>query len=146
MRPERALGRQWLVLEHIETGASEASGSERLDQRRFVDDRLRVRLAAGRAVDAPVVFMVGLPCSGTSLLARRLAANVVLNLYRSNDELLVTISDDGRGIRAEDMDKAESLGLVGMRERVWAMGGEITIAGDEPPGTRPGAAGLRGVP
>jgi len=64
------------------------------------------------------------------------AANVVLNLYRSNDELLVTISDDGRGIRAEDMDKAESLGLVGMRERVWAMGGEITIAGDEPPGTR----------
>jgi len=43
--------------------------------RRFVDDRLRVRLAAGRAVDAPVVFMVGLPCSGTSLLARRLAAD-----------------------------------------------------------------------
>jgi PAS domain S-box-containing protein len=64
------------------------------------------------------------------------ATNVVLNLYRSNDELLVTISDDGRGIRAEDMDKAESLGLVGMRERVWGIGGEITIAGDEPPGTR----------
>jgi len=64
------------------------------------------------------------------------AKNVVLNLYRSNSDLLVTISDDGRGIRAEDMDKAESLGLVGMRERVWAMRGEITIASDEPPGTR----------
>lgn len=64
------------------------------------------------------------------------ANNVLLNLYRTNGELLVTIQDDGRGIRAEDMEKAQSLGLVGMRERVWAMHGDITIAGDEPPGTR----------
>jgi signal transduction histidine kinase len=34
------------------------------------------------------------------------------------------------------MEKAESLGLIGMRERVWAMNGEITITSDEPPGTR----------
>lgn len=64
------------------------------------------------------------------------AQNVLLNLYRTDGELLVTIQDDGRGISAEDMEKAESLGLVGMRERVWAMHGDITIAGDEPPGTR----------
>jgi len=64
------------------------------------------------------------------------ATNVLLNLYRTDGELLVTIRDDGRGIRAEDMDKAESLGLVGMRERVWAMQGEISISSDEPPGTR----------
>jgi signal transduction histidine kinase len=60
----------------------------------------------------------------------------VLHLVRTNGDLLVTIRDDGRGIRAEDMEKAESLGLVGMRERVWAMQGEITISADEPPGTR----------
>lgn len=64
------------------------------------------------------------------------AQNVLLNLSRLDSELLVTIQDDGRGIRAEDMEKAQSLGLVGMRERVWAMHGDITIAGDEPPGTR----------
>ena len=64
------------------------------------------------------------------------ATSVVLHLHRLNGDLLVTIRDDGRGIRAEDMDKAESLGLVGMRERVWGMHGEITIASDEPPGTR----------
>jgi signal transduction histidine kinase len=34
------------------------------------------------------------------------------------------------------MEKAQSLGLVGMRERVWAMDGDITISSDEPPGTR----------
>jgi len=72
----------------------------------------------------------------TNIARHANASNVALNLYRSDGELLVTIQDDGRGIRAEDMEKAASLGLVGMRERVWAMNGEITIASDEPPGTR----------
>ena len=64
------------------------------------------------------------------------AQHVCVNLYRTNGDLLLTIQDDGRGIRAQDMGKAESLGLIGMRERVWAMQGDITIGADEPPGTR----------
>jgi PAS domain S-box-containing protein len=64
------------------------------------------------------------------------ARNVAMNLYRIDSHLLITIRDDGRGIRPEDMEKAESLGLIGMRERVWAMHGEITVTGDDPPGTR----------
>jgi PAS domain S-box-containing protein len=64
------------------------------------------------------------------------AANVTITLYRINGELLLTVRDDGRGIAAGDMEKAQSLGLVGMRERVWAMDGHITISADEPPGTR----------
>ncbi|CAN7495258.1 ATP-binding protein [Massilia sp. LjRoot122] len=64
------------------------------------------------------------------------ATRVVLKLDRTDGELLLTIRDDGRGIRAEDMEKKESLGLVGMRERVWAMDGEITISIDAEAGTR----------
>ena len=64
------------------------------------------------------------------------ATQVTMNLYRINSELLITIHDNGRGIREEDMEKAESLGLVGMRERVWGLRGEITISADEAPGTR----------
>jgi PAS domain S-box-containing protein len=64
------------------------------------------------------------------------ATRVLLNLDRINGELLITIRDDGRGIRAEDMEKKESLGLVGMRERVWAMSGEISVGSDELDGTR----------
>jgi signal transduction histidine kinase len=59
-----------------------------------------------------------------------------MNLYRLNGDLLITIRDDGRGIQPEDMEKAESLGLIGMRERVWAMNGEINITAEELPGTR----------
>ncbi|PWF44672.1 PAS domain-containing sensor histidine kinase [Massilia glaciei] len=64
------------------------------------------------------------------------ASNVTMNLYRINGQLLITIRDDGRGIEVADMEKAESLGLIGMRERVWAMHGEITVSADDPPGTR----------
>lgn len=64
------------------------------------------------------------------------ATHVTLTLYRSDHELLVTIRDDGRGIADTDMEKAESLGLVGMRERVWALKGEISIGADNGVGTR----------
>jgi PAS domain S-box-containing protein len=72
----------------------------------------------------------------TNIARHAQASSVTMNLFRSNSDLLITIRDDGRGIGPEDMEKAESLGLIGMRERVWAMRGEITIGSDEPPGTR----------
>ncbi|MFC5512316.1 PAS domain-containing sensor histidine kinase [Massilia jejuensis] len=72
----------------------------------------------------------------TNIARHAHATEVTMNLYRINSELLITIRDDGRGISEEDMEKAESLGLIGMRERVWGLKGEITISADEGPGTR----------
>ena len=72
----------------------------------------------------------------TNIARHAQAQNVALNLYRLDGELLVTIRDDGRGISPADMEKAGSLGLVGMRERVWGMQGEMVVSSDEPPGTR----------
>lgn len=72
----------------------------------------------------------------TNIARHANATSVTMYLYRIDGQLLVSIRDDGRGIEAADMDKAQSLGLIGMRERVWGMQGEITVSGDEPPGTR----------
>jgi hypothetical protein len=72
----------------------------------------------------------------TNIARHAEASSVVLTLDRSDHELLVTIRDDGCGIRSEDLEKVESLGLLGMRERVWALHGEISVSADEPPGTR----------
>ena len=72
----------------------------------------------------------------TNIARHAAASTVTITLYRINGEVLLTVRDDGRGIAAEDMEKAQSLGLVGMRERVWAIDGDITISSDEPPGTR----------
>ncbi|HEU4776880.1 MAG TPA: PAS domain-containing sensor histidine kinase [Telluria sp.] len=64
------------------------------------------------------------------------ASSVTMYLYRIDSQLLISIRDNGRGITTSDMEKAQSLGLIGMRERVWGMRGEISISSDEPPGTR----------
>jgi signal transduction histidine kinase len=58
------------------------------------------------------------------------AHSVQLLLRRSGRSLHLTIQDDGRGIAEQDMDKAESFGLIGMRERVWALHGDISIVSD----------------
>ncbi|MEJ7806125.1 MAG: ATP-binding protein, partial [Telluria sp.] len=72
----------------------------------------------------------------TNIARHAAATNVTLVLYRIDSQLLISIRDDGRGIRPADLDKAQSLGLIGMRERVWGMQGEITVSADDPPGTR----------
>ena len=42
-------------------------------------------------------------------------------------ELRLEISDNGRGIRPDEIGHRESFGLLGMRERAAAWGGEVAI-------------------
>ncbi|GJJ04971.1 hypothetical protein RugamoR64_55090 [Duganella rhizosphaerae] len=66
----------------------------------------------------------------TNITRHAEARNVLLSLYRTDGLLQITIHDDGRGIAEKDMDKASSFGLIGMRERVWALHGDISIVSD----------------
>ena len=66
----------------------------------------------------------------TNITRHAEARKVALSLYRKDGALHITIHDDGRGIAEKDMDKASSFGLIGMRERVWALHGDIAIASD----------------
>jgi PAS domain S-box-containing protein len=66
----------------------------------------------------------------TNITRHAEASKVILSLYRSDAMLQITIHDDGRGIAEQDMDKASSFGLIGMRERVWALHGDIAIVSD----------------
>lgn len=66
----------------------------------------------------------------TNITRHAEAHKVALSLYRKGEALHITIHDDGRGIAEKDMDKASSFGLIGMRERVWALHGDIVIASD----------------
>jgi PAS domain S-box-containing protein len=66
----------------------------------------------------------------TNITRHAEASKVVLSLYRSDSMLQITIHDDGHGIAEQDMDKASSFGLIGMRERVWALHGDIAIVND----------------
>src|SRR5471032_1251571 len=72
----------------------------------------------------------------TNIARHAQASNAWLRLRRDNGALRIAIEDDGRGISDSDMDKAASFGLIGMRERVWAIHGDIAIGSDGSSGTR----------
>jgi len=70
-------------------------------------------------------------------VARHAEAKVArVSLARRNGRVLLTVQDDGKGIRDSDMTVSKgSLGLLGIRERVQACGGELQIWGEAGTGT-----------
>ncbi len=59
--------------------------------------------------------------SGT--LARK---NVSISLERKNENFVLIINDDGKGFDVSE-DKPRSFGLLGMSERLQAIGGELKV-------------------
>jgi len=55
------------------------------------------------------------------------ASRVDITLARANGEIRLRVADDGRGFDPSEARKANSFGLVGLRERVHLVAGQITI-------------------
>jgi PAS domain S-box-containing protein len=72
----------------------------------------------------------------TNIARHAQARRAWVALFADNGELQVEIEDDGRGISAEDLAKARSLGLKGMRERIAYLGGSLDIGQAPRGGTR----------
>ncbi len=72
----------------------------------------------------------------TNIVRHAQASHVTVALHRLDSHLEISIHDDGRGIENSDMEKVTSFGLLGMRERVWALHGDINICGSDNDGTR----------
>lgn len=63
----------------------------------------------------------------TNVLRHAEAHTVQLQLQLLGDELELSISDDGKGFSPEREQQSSSYGLIGIRERVLMMGGQLTI-------------------
>jgi PAS domain S-box-containing protein len=69
-------------------------------------------------------------------VARHAGATLIgVQLLEDENEVTLSISDNGRGIKDNEMHKPFSFGLLGMKERVKALGGTITIQGIPGEGT-----------
>ena len=71
----------------------------------------------------------------TNILRHAGAANVSCMLKIKNDELIFTIKDDGIGFDISGIEKKQSLGLLGMKERTVMIGGKYEIISDPGKGT-----------
>ena len=71
----------------------------------------------------------------TNIVRHADAKKVRVSLTRRHDEVVLKVSDNGKGISAEHIDSAKSLGLIGIRERALTFGGDVTISGEQGAGT-----------
>jgi PAS domain S-box-containing protein len=71
----------------------------------------------------------------TNVIRHAQAKNVLVSLKRIGDRMIMEIGDDGRGIAKEEIEDPTSIGLTGMRERAFAVGGSLTITGVREKGT-----------
>jgi signal transduction histidine kinase len=71
----------------------------------------------------------------TNILRHAKATLVEVNLATVGRELILTVRDNGRGISEEEVIHAQSIGLIGMRERVAQVGGQVLFIGVPSRGT-----------
>jgi signal transduction histidine kinase len=65
----------------------------------------------------------------TNIIRHSKATHVDVRLAQIGNELVLTVRDNGRGISEKEIINARSIGLIGMRERVAQVGGEVFFFG-----------------
>jgi signal transduction histidine kinase len=63
------------------------------------------------------------------------ATEVYISLRVDEGQLSLEIKDNGRGITEDEITGTGSLGILGIRERALALGGDVNIAGESGKGT-----------
>jgi signal transduction histidine kinase len=71
----------------------------------------------------------------TNILRHAGATEIRLSLEYSSGKVILKVRDNGRGITTGELSSMQSLGVLGMRERLQAHGGELVIRGSPGQGT-----------
>lgn len=100
---------------------------------------LDCRLAADDTLDVPETIATPLyriaQESLNNVVKHAEARRVTVALAQENDRLVLSVTDDGKGIADVDRGKRKTYGLIGMRERIYALGGEFEVKPNVPSGT-----------
>jgi PAS domain S-box-containing protein len=64
------------------------------------------------------------------------ATRAEVRLERSEDRIVLTVADNGRGITRKQSEDGRAFGIIGMRERAHLWGGELSITGNRDEGTK----------
>ena len=71
----------------------------------------------------------------TNVARHARATSVEISMEQPDGDLILKVSDNGRGIKGNEIADTKSLGLLGMRERALVFGGQVEITGAEGRGT-----------
>jgi signal transduction histidine kinase len=71
----------------------------------------------------------------TNIALHAHASKAAVKVKREDGSLILEVEDNGKGIQQSEIFDVKSLGLLGMRERALAFGGELCISGAPGQGT-----------
>ncbi len=71
----------------------------------------------------------------TNIVRHANASRVAVSLQEENRKIVLTVKDNGKGISKEEIMSPHAFGLIGMRERVQFLGGEVAVTGAPGQGT-----------
>ena len=71
----------------------------------------------------------------TNVVRHAEATRVTVRLEKTDEEIVLIIADDGKGITNEQLSKPRSFGILGVSERVRFWGGNVTVEGTGGSGT-----------
>jgi len=72
----------------------------------------------------------------TNVVRHSRADRVCVSLHQNAEQITLEIGDNGQGMPPEKINAPQSLGLIGIRERVLFFGGEVEFQGEPGKGTR----------
>jgi signal transduction histidine kinase len=82
-------------------------------------------------VGVPLVAYRAVQEALTNVSKHAQAGRVSIDLSLARGVLSVEVSDDGRGLSSDDLAKARSFGLRGLRERAETVGGWVDVSSSE---------------
>ena len=125
-----------LVLDDLGLGAAAEWLLEGLAQRAGIAFEVKIDPSCAELGEphASTLFRV-MQESLTNVARHARATRVAVRLTREGDDAVLTIVDNGVGMKADARAKPGSFGLRGIRERVLLLGGVLSIAGDPSGGT-----------
>jgi len=71
----------------------------------------------------------------TNVARHAQASSAAIALMKKNNDLMLTVHDNGKGITKKSVHNQNSLGIIGMRERALALDGTLTLRGSKGKGT-----------
>lgn len=125
-----------LVLDDLGLGAAAEWLLEGLAQRAGIAFELKMDPSCAELGEpyASMLFRV-MQESLTNVARHARATRVTVRLMREGDDAVLTVSDNGVGMKADSRAKPGSFGLRGIRERVLLLGGKLAIVDEISGGT-----------
>jgi signal transduction histidine kinase len=125
------------VLDHLGLVAAIRWEASLFTKRTGIRCHVRTRLASVELDDARVTALYRILLAALDNIVRHAGAGTAwIYLTRQRGLTLMEVRDNGRGITEEEVNNPRTMGLLAMRERALALGGEVRVTGARRQGTR----------